>query len=120
MNRSNISRPVYIAGVILLGLALSSFTSVPEDEAAQIADIAEKTMQLQRTRAKVFEVQKGQKLRGVHPKSHGCVLADFEINRDIAPTLRVGLFSKPGHQYKALIRFSNASVRISPDLERKQ
>jgi catalase len=94
------------------------FEIVPDDEAAQIADIAKKTIQLQNTRATVFkEAQNGQKLRGVHPKSHGCVIGNFEINKDIAPDLKVGLFSNPGKQYKALIRYSNASVRIAPDLE---
>lgn len=94
------------------------FEIVPNDEAAQIADIAKKTKQLQNTRAIVFkEAQEGQKLRGVHPKSHGCVVGNFEINKDIAPNLKVGLFSKPGKQYKTLIRYSNASVRLAPDLE---
>ena len=94
------------------------FEIVPDDEAAQIADIAKKTMQLQNTRAIVFkEAQEGQKLRGVHPKSHGCVVGNFEVNKDIAPNLKIGLFSKPGKQYKTLIRYSNASVCLAPDLE---
>lgn len=91
---------------------------VPDDEAERVADIAKKTMQLQNKRAIVFkEVQEGQKLRGVHPKSHGCVVGALVINEDISPDLQVGLFSKPGKRYKALIRYSNASVRLSPDLE---
>ncbi len=122
-----------ISGILSLALLLSSCTEsvtpspstqsydfeiVPDDEAAQIADIAKKTMQLQNTRAIVFkEAQEGQKLRGVHPKSHGCVVGNFEVNKDIAPNLQVGLFSKPGKQYKTLMRYSNASVRLSPDLE---
>ena len=122
-----------ISCILLLALFLSSCTEsktpspsaksydfeiVPNDEAAQIADIAKKTIQLQNTRAIVFkEAQEGQKLRGVHPKSHGCVVGNFEINKDIAPNLQVGLFSKPGKRYKTLIRYSNASVRLSPDLE---
>jgi catalase len=122
-----------ISCILLLALLLSSCTEsktpspssksydfeiVPDDEATQIADIAKKTIQLQNTRAIVFkEAQEGQKLRGVHPKSHGCVMGNFEINKDIAPNLQVGLFSKPGKRYKTLIRYSNASVRLSPDLE---
>lgn len=122
-----------ISCTLLLALLLSSCTEpknpsratqsydfeiVPDEEAARIADIAKKTVQLQNVRAIVFkDTQEGQKLRGVHPKSHGCVIGNFEINKDIAPNLKVGLFSKPGKHYKTLIRYSNASVRLSPDLE---
>ena len=121
-----------ISGFLVLALTLSSCTKhetpspstqryafeiVPENESALIADIANKTMQLQDKRAAVLKEQEGQKLRGVHPKSHGCVVGNIEINKDITPNLQVGLFSKPGKQYKTLIRFSNASVRLSPDLE---
>jgi catalase len=62
----------------------------------------------------------GQKLRGVHPKPHGCVIADFQINKGISSLHRIGLFSRPGKNYKALIRFSNAAVRIAPDLDNNE
>ncbi len=95
-----------------------AFEIIPNDEASKIVDIAKKTMQLQNKRATIFaEAQDGQKLRGVHPKSHGCVVGDFVINKKLDPEFQVGLFSKPGKKYKSLIRFSNASVRLSPDLE---
>ena len=71
----------------------------------------------QKKRAAVFPTQNGKSLRGVHPKSHGCVIADLSINQDIVANLQVGLFANPGGQYQALVRFSNASVRLSPDLE---
>ena len=57
------------------------------------------------------------KLRGVHPKSHGCVRAFFEVRHDIAEHLRVGLFATPGKRYRAWIRFSNAAVRVEHDLK---
>lgn len=133
MNIITLGNVKQITGILALALLLSScsdpqvpipapesyaFEIIPEDEAEKIADIAKKTMQLQNKRAIVFkEAQGGQKLRGVHPKSHGCVVGDFVINNDIAPNLQVGLFSKPGQSYKTLIRYSNASVRLSPDLE---
>lgn len=56
-------------------------------------------------------------LRGVHPKSHGCVEAIFEINKDIDKFLQVGLFSSPGKKYKAWLRFSNASTLVEADLK---
>ena len=89
---------------------------VPTGEAEQIADITVKTMQLQRTRAEVLENQQGARLRGVHPKSHSCVVGEFRINKRIPDGLRVGLFSQPGKRYKTLIRYSNAAVTLAPDL----
>ncbi|MCH7536134.1 MAG: catalase, partial [Bacteroidetes bacterium] len=56
-------------------------------------------------------------LRGVHPKSHGCVKASFEINKDIDKVLQVGLFANPGKKYRAWIRFSNAAVRVEHDFK---
>ena len=40
-------------------------------------------------------------LRGVHPKSHGCVKAVFAVNRDLPESLQVGLFSRPGKTFDA-------------------
>ncbi len=95
-----------------------NFEIIPDGESEQIQDISKKTRLLQNKRAIVFnDIQKGQKLRGVHPKTHGCVVTDFQIIQDIDPALRVGLFSTPGRKYQALIRYSNASVQLAHDLE---
>ncbi|MCZ6841492.1 MAG: catalase family protein [SAR324 cluster bacterium] len=85
----------------------------PQGEAAQINEIAELTKQLQDMRYP--DAQK--KLRGVHPKSHGCVKAQFEVLPDLDEQFQVGLFAQAGKKYDALIRFSNASVRVEPDLK---
>ena len=58
-------------------------------------------------------------LRGVHPKSHGCVKATFTINSDIPPEFQVGLFAEPGKQFDAFIRFSNAAAVVGPDINEK-
>jgi hypothetical protein len=47
-------------------------------------------------------------LRDAHPKAHGCVRAEFQINDTLPPTLAQGVFI-PGKTYPAWIRFSNAS-----------
>ena len=93
-----------------------AFEKVPEGEAKQISKIATLTTALQDQRT-VLPEQLGKVLRGVHPKSHGCVEAEFVINNDINKKYQVGLFKKPGDTFKAQIRFSNASVKIAPDLE---
>ena len=83
----------------------------PDLEAEQIAETAEITVQLLDKR---YPPPK-QILRGVHPKSHGCVKATFTINPDIKPELQVGLFAEPGKQFDAIIRFSNAAAVVTPD-----
>ncbi len=86
---------------------------IPPGELAQIDETAELTVKLQDQRYP----EPDKALRGVHPKSHGCVNATFEINPDLHKTQQVGLFSTPGKKYEALIRFSNAAVRVDPDLD---
>jgi hypothetical protein len=83
----------------------------PDQEADQIAETTDLTVKLLDMRYQPPE----QILRGVHPKSHGCVKATFTINPDIAPEFQVGLFAQPGKQYDAFIRFSNAAAVVSPD-----
>ncbi len=56
-------------------------------------------------------------LRGVHPKSHGCVKAVFEIDKNLSENYQVGLFDKPGKRYNAIIRFSNAASLLGPDID---
>jgi hypothetical protein len=83
----------------------------PDQEAEQIAETANLTVKLLDKRYPPPE----QILRGVHPKSHGCVKATFTINPDIAPEFQVGLFAEPGKQFDAFIRFSNAAALVGPD-----
>ena len=84
----------------------------PGKEDRQIEEIAVLTEELLDTRYPPPQPI----LRGVHPKSHGCVKAVFEVNADLAYDLRVGLIAEPGKKYDAWIRFSNAAVRVEHDL----
>jgi hypothetical protein len=85
--------------------------NVPEKEATQIDRIAEITVkQLERRYANAPRV-----LRGVHPKDHGCVEATFTVLDTLPAELRVGLFTRPGRQFRAAIRFSNAAPLVTPD-----
>jgi len=80
-------------------------------EASQIDQIADITRELLKKRYPSPE----QVLRGVHPKSHGCVRATFEVLADVDSRLQVGLFSRPA-TYEAMIRYSNASAVVAHDL----
>ena len=44
--------------------------------------------------------------RGQHPKTLGCVRAEFVIEPDLPEPLKVGVFASP-HTFPALVRFSN-------------
>lgn len=83
----------------------------PDLEAEQIAETTELTVKLLDQR---YPPPK-KILRGVHPKSHGCVKASFTVNPDIAPEFQVGLFAEPGKQFEAFVRFSNAAAVVGPD-----
>ena len=84
-----------------------------DKEAKLIKEIAADTVTLQDRRfPKPTPI-----LRGVHPKSHGCLKGSFTINQDIPDSLRVGLFAEPGKRHAAVVRYSNASVTVAGDLD---
>jgi hypothetical protein len=87
----------------------------PELEAGQIAQISDITVNLLDKRYP----PPCQILRGVHPKSHGCVKAIFTVNQDLNAEFQVGLFAEPGKQFDAFIRFSNAAALVGPDIDDK-
>jgi len=90
------------------------FESIPdrEEEEWQIQEIADLTVKLLEKRYLSPE----KILRGVHPKSHGCLNAKFEILDGIDKSLQVGLFNEPGASYDAVIRYSNADSLVREDL----
>jgi hypothetical protein len=53
--------------------------------------------------------------RDAHPKMHGLVKAEFTVEANLAPELRVGLFKQPG-TYQAWVRFSNQNDEMSADI----
>ena len=91
---------------------------IPAGEDAMIAQTAAMTKQLQHIRARSEVLgQDGNVLRGVHPKSHGCLVGRFTVNPKLRKRMRVGLFREPGKTFKCLLRYSNAAVSIAPDLD---
>lgn len=91
-----------------------TFEVVPEQEEQWRKEITAMTVKLQEKRK---ALQNGEVLRGVHPKSHGCLEAEFIVNDDLPEALRVGLFKTPGKSYRAHIRYSNADVLKRADIE---
>ena len=89
----------------------SDLEVVPPEEAARIERVVQSTL------ARMKQRDSGDRpvLRGVHPKDHGCVQSTFRIADDLPEELRVGVFAKPGTEYPAWIRFSNAAVLVGAD-----
>jgi catalase len=83
----------------------------PPGEAAFTRSIAD------RLKAKIVrENTSGIMRRDAHPKMHGLVRAEFVVEPDLPPELRVGVFREP-KSYRAWIRFSNQNNRIRPDIK---
>lgn len=72
--------------------------------AEKIADVIEKSIR--------EKYSAGTALRDAHPKAHGCVRAEFKVQKKLPQNLAQGIFI-PGKTYKAWIRFSNASPDAS-------
>lgn len=53
-------------------------------------------------------------LRQIHTKMHGCVKAEFIVDPNLDPTLKVGVFKMP-KTYNAWVRFSNANTTPKAD-----
>jgi hypothetical protein len=83
----------------------------PGENEIEVAEDLVKMLQEQMLRM----YPKGTKqLRQVHPKMHGCVKAQFTVDPNLPPELKVGLF-KEAKSYPAWIRFSNGETHLLPD-----
>jgi len=83
----------------------------PANEAAYTQDLA------QRLKAKIIKDNPtGIMRRDAHPKMHGVVKAEFIVEPNLPPELRVGVFSEPV-TYHAWIRFSNQNGTIQSDIK---
>lgn len=97
----------------------------PDLEAKQIAETTDLTVKLLEKRYPLEEKDRHflsqncpasiRTLRGVHPKSHGCVKATFTIDPYLEPKFQVGLFAEPGRKFDAIIRFSSATAVMKAD-----
>ena len=56
-------------------------------------------------------------LRDAHSKAHGCLRAEFIVNDNVPPELRIGVFAVP-RSYDAWIRFSSSANSVRPDTKR--
>jgi hypothetical protein len=101
------------------GVTESEAQRCPAQEKADIAEIAEKSLLMQKNAA---TAQHRSLCRGTHA-SGVCVRAQFEIldvgterAPELAARLAQGIFAKPG-VYPAVVRFANADSKINSDFK---
>lgn len=120
---SNIKKLVFLLLVLIsIPLALIEYYSrdnaivtteevIPVDEPEQIQRSVDNFIEV----IKTFELDQAH--RGAHAKGHACVKAYFDINEDLDPNLKHGIFKTDVQSYKSWIRFSNGSPKIAVDTE---
>lgn len=66
--------------------------------------------------SKIAETKNGLPYRrDAHAKATGCVRATFSVNGDIPQHFQSSVFSQPGREYQAWVRFSNGDMLVQPD-----
>lgn len=86
-------------------VAVTSYEVVPAEEAATILRLVRAATQVVTDEAGRDNLFK----RDAHAKPHGCVHGTFTVFHGIDTRLSHGVFSRPGRQYPAWIRFSNGT-----------
>jgi len=91
--------------VLLADDDLTSWETLLEDEHQHAQRMGE---MLIRQLEKEYVIKNQRVFRDAHSRGIGCVEASFQVNPDLSPTYRTGVFQEAGKTYSALIRFSNS------------
>ena len=86
----------------------------PKENEKEIADSIVKLLKDEMLRMYPPLPDGSRQLRQIHPKMNGCVKAEFIVEKDLLPELRVGIF-KEARSYPAWLRFSNGKTKPLPD-----
>lgn len=86
-------------------------------EVSELEQLAiKKAIQYGREISKIAETKNGLPYRrDAHAKATGCLRATFSVNGDIPTHFQSSIFSEPGREYQAWIRFSNGDMLVQPD-----
>ena len=101
-----------MAQIEILNKSGSDGEIIPPDEELYITKLTELLKKIV-----VDTYPPGRTLRDAHPKQHGTVAAQFTVEPDLPPELRVGVFAEPA-TYDAFVRFSSANPTVGPDIRR--
>jgi len=113
----NIAITIFVlAALLIAGLAYHIYSEVfvatteeviPANESADIKAAAYGAVDI------VENLKTTYAARAVHAKGHACVKAYVDVRDDISKPLQHGVFSVPGKQYRAWVRFSNSSSNMA-------
>lgn len=92
---------------------ISSMETVPPGEAEDIKDVMRilRAMML-----RDYPPANRPMLRNQHPKSHGCVRAQFTIEEYVPEAFRYGLFAQAGARFPAWVRYSSSAGKMGTDV----
>ncbi len=114
---------VFWVQISVLANADAKFTITPQELDTLGMDISDReksaiieAIALGQQISKVAEKVNGTPYRrDAHAKATGCVRATFTINSDIPERFQHSVFTEPGQQYKAWIRYSNGDMTVQAD-----
>lgn len=93
----------------LLGCSADNSTTTNQDEKKRPDEQAQSERAVANF-VRIVDKNKAQYVgRGAHAKGHSCARAYFTVLDPLDTKYRYGVFSRPGRQYQAWIRFSNAN-----------
>ena len=107
---------VFSAGALLAGILWAYAARQPQgfvtvDEVIPPGE-AETTVRLVRAATQSLDDEaRGDRLykRDAHAQPHGCVRATVDVEPDLGPRYRHGVFAEPGRRWNAWVRFSNGT-----------
>jgi hypothetical protein len=91
----------------------SALETVPAGEAEDIKDVMRilRAMML-----RDYPPATRPMLRNQHPKSHGCVRAQFSVEKHVPEAFRHGLFAHSGARFPAWVRYSSSVGKMGTDV----
>ncbi len=99
--------------IAFLAYHLQTHAVVTKDEVVPVGEQTEIALAAKQAEGIVEGLKTSYAARGVHAKGHACVKAYVDVLPDINRQLQHGVFSQPGHEYKAWIRFSNSGSNMA-------
>ncbi|MDB2705716.1 catalase family protein [Pseudomonadota bacterium] len=87
---------------------------IPIDEPEQIQRAKDNFIKI------INDTNSGLATRGAHAKGHACVKAYFDVDANLDPQLKHGIFKTAGIRYKSWIRFSNGSSNLANSDDNKK
>ncbi|MCC2615784.1 catalase family protein [Aestuariibacter halophilus] len=121
-----------LLGMLTLSLSTAGFAQEPDATHKGINDSIEQHWGMEISQQEIDAINQAMSLgreisrraekinglpyrRDAHAKATGCLRATFSVNGDIPAQYQHSIFSVPGQEYQAWIRFSNGDMTVQAD-----